>query len=179
MKNILVTGGAGFIGSYLSKDLIEQGYKVYTIDNLTTGFKSNLSKQINFVKGDVSNKNILNKLKNIKFESIVHIAGQSSGEISFENPEYDLKTNTLSTLNLLNFSKENNCKKFIYASTMSVYGIQDPIPITEKHTVKPESFYAVGKLASENYMKIYSKLGIDCISLRLFNVYGPGQNMQI
>ena len=177
MKNILVTGAAGFIGSCVANDLISQGFKIYTIDNLSTGFRENLHSDINFINGNVQDYNTILNFSKIKFYSIIHIAGQSSGEISFDDPEYDLQTNTQSTINLLRFAKNNGCKKFIYASTMSVYGEQPDMPISENNNTEPKSFYAVGKLASENYMKIYSESGISCTSLRLFNVYGPGQNM--
>ena len=177
MKNILVTGAAGFIGSCVANQMILDGYNVYTIDNLSTGYKENLHKNITFIKGDIQDYKILSSLSKIKFYCIIHIAGQSSGEISFSDPVYDLQTNTQSTLHLLKFSIENDCKKFIYASTMSVYGNQPDTPISEKFIAVPESFYAVGKLASESYMKIFSNYGIYCTSLRLFNVYGPGQNM--
>ena len=177
MKNILVTGAAGFIGSCVANNLIKEGFKIYTIDNLSTGFRENIHPDINFINGNVQDYKTILKLSKVNFYSIIHIAGQSSGEISFDDPEYDLQTNTQSTLNLLRFARNNGCQKFIYASTMSVYGEQPDEPISENSNTEPKSFYAVGKLASENYMKIYSEFGISCTSLRLFNVYGPGQNM--
>jgi UDP-glucose 4-epimerase len=177
MKNYLVTGAAGFIGSALAKKLISQGHAVYTVDNLSTGYAENIPKGVVFLEGDVQNKQVIAQLDDIKMDAIFHIAGQSSGEISFENPVYDLQTNTQSTLLLLEYAHRSKCKKFIYASTMSIYGDQDILPVTEEHKPNPKSFYAVGKLASENYLKIYSQFGINCSALRLFNVYGPGQNM--
>lgn len=179
MNKILVTGGAGFIGSKVAANLIEEGYEVHTIDNLSTGQENNLPNGIKFYKGDCSDEKLTNKLlKKNQFDSVLHIAGQSSGEISFEDPEKDLRDNVLSTLNLLKFAKENGCHKFIYASTMSVYGNVKNKIINEFDETKPLSMYAVGKLASENYLRIYNSLGIQTVSLRLFNVYGPGQNMQ-
>ena len=117
-------------------------------------------------------------LLDYKFDAIFHIAGQSSGEISFEDPVYDLQTNTQSTLLLLKLALKIKCKKFIYASTMSVYGEQSNEPVTTSLKCNPKSFYGVGKLASENYLRIYQDFGIDCTALRLFNVYGSGQNME-
>ena len=177
MKNFLITGAAGFIGSALARKLVKNN-NVTTIDNLSTGFESNIPKGVNFINGDCSDIETINKLNNQKFDCIFHIAGQSSGEISFENPAYDLKTNTLSTLLLLNYAKKNKCKKFIYASTMSVYGDQKEEKANESMYCNPKSFYAVGKLASENYCKIYSSKNLNITCLRLFNVYGPGQNMK-
>jgi UDP-glucose 4-epimerase len=176
----LVTGGAGFIGSAISNKLLLNGHEVYIIDNLKTGYKSNIPQKAIFIKGDFSKDETIEKLNNIIFDGIYHIGGQSSGEISFENPEYDINTNTLSTLKLLQYSVKTGCKKFIYASTMSVYGDQErKEQFSETDETNPKSFYAVGKLASEKYMEIFSKqFNIDYVSLRYFNVYGPGQNLE-
>ena len=176
-KTYLITGAAGFIGAAVSRNLIEKGNTVITIDNLKTGFKENLPKGIVFIQGDCAADNIIEKLNDYQFDAILHIAGQSSGEISFDDPSYDLKTNTLSTVKLLKFAIKNNCKKFIYASTMSVYGENIDERVNEDAILNPISFYAVGKIASEQYLKIYSLYGLTCTSLRMFNVYGPGQNM--
>jgi len=178
MEKILVTGAAGFIGSAVANKLIELGNSVITIDNLSTGDKSNLNKELLFFEGDVFDTNILDQVFKYNIKAVLHIAGQSSGEISYDNPIYDLRSNTESTLLLLKYAKNRNCKKFIFASTMSVYGGQETEIVDEKSSPNPISFYSVGKLASESYMKIYSKLGINCIVLRLFNVYGPGQNLK-
>jgi UDP-glucose 4-epimerase len=177
MKNYLVTGGAGFIGSHLIKRLLKEGNNVTTIDNLSTGFKKNIPRDVNFIKGDCGTSEVYKKLKKIKFDAIFHIAGQSSGEISFDNPIYDIKTNTISTILLLKHAIKINCKRFIFASTMSVYGVKLNKPIKETEETLPESFYGISKLASENYLRIFEKYGIKHTSLRLFNVYGPGQNM--
>ncbi|MFA6136942.1 MAG: NAD-dependent epimerase/dehydratase family protein [Sulfurimonas sp.] len=180
MSKYLVTGGAGFIGSAIAKKLINQGNEVYIIDNLQTGYSSNIPKHAIFIEGDFSKDETISKLNNTKFDAIFHIGGQSSGEISYDDPEYDLNTNTLSTLKLLQYSVKTGCKKFIYASTMSVYGEKEnQEQSSELDETNPKSFYAVGKLASEKYMDIFSKqFGIDCIALRYFNVYGPGQNLE-
>ena len=177
MKNYLVTGGAGFIGSHLIKRLLKEGNNVTTIDNLSTGFKKNIPKGTNFIKGDCGTSKVYKKLKKIKFDAIFHIAGQSSGEISFDNPIYDIRTNTISTILLLKHALKINCKRFIFASTMSVYGFKSNKPTKESEETLPESFYGISKLASENYLRIFEKYGIKHTSLRLFNIYGPGQNM--
>ena len=175
----LVTGGAGFIGSALASSLLAKGGKVYIIDNLSTGYKLNIPKEATFIEGDFSKDGTISKLNNIRFDVVFHIGGQSSGEISYEDPEYDLNTNTLSTLKLLQYCVKTGCRKFIYASTMSVYGeVDGQEQFSELDNVNPKSFYAIGKLASEKYMDIFSKqFGIDFVSLRYFNVYGPGQNL--
>jgi UDP-glucose 4-epimerase len=179
MSIYLVTGGAGFIGSAIAKKLVEEKHEVYILDNLSTGYKENIPKNTKFIEGDFSNDLIISQLKNIKFDAIFHIGGQSSGEISFEDPEYDFNTNTLSTLKLLQYCVKTGCKKFVYASTMSIYGEQNnKEEYSENDASSPKSFYAVGKLASEQYMKIFKQeYDIDYTALRYFNVYGPGQNL--
>jgi UDP-glucose 4-epimerase len=180
MKNkILVTGAAGFIGSHIARDLIERDYEVWSIDNLSTGFKENLHKDIIFIEGNCQDSSTIRKLNNTKFRVILHFAGQSSGEISFDDPIYDLETNTKSTLQLLEYAYQTDCKRFIYASSMSVYGNVEDIPIPENYSLNPLSFYGVGKLTSERYLRIYNKhKNLNTTSLRLFNVYGPGQNLK-
>ena len=177
--NYLVTGGAGFVGSKIADKLITSGHTVVIIDNLKTGYVRNINSAAIFIEGDCSDVNIIAKLNNYQFDAILHIAGQSSGEVSFEDPVYDINSNTVSTLLLLQYAVKTNCKRFIYASTMSVYGQQpDKICFSENDQTSPLSFYAVGKLASEEYLKIYANCyGINFTALRYFNIYGPGQNL--
>lgn len=178
MKTYLVTGAAGFIGSAIARKLLDEGNKVVTIDNLSTGKREAIPQGCIFIEGNDFDDEVIRQLNVYKFDSIIHIAGQSSGEISFENPVYDLQTNTQSTLMLLDYAKRTGCKEFIFASSMSTYGDHDPALVSESTPTVPKSFYAVGKLASENYMRIYSNMyGIKCTALRFFNVYGIGQNM--
>lgn len=175
----LITGGGGFIGSAIVKQLLKNGHSLHVIDNLKTGYIENIPQEVNFINGDFSKDEVIAQLNNTKFDGIYHIGGQSSGEISFEDPEYDLNTNTLSTLKLLQYCVKTDCKNFIYASTMSIYGEQEgKEQFSELDEVNPKSFYAVGKLASEKYMRIFSKqFDINFVALRYFNVYGPGQNL--
>jgi UDP-glucose 4-epimerase len=177
-KSYLVTGAAGFIGSTLAGKLVDAGHSVATIDNLSTGFRENIPEKVDLIEGDCSDKETIGQLDKYQFDTIFHIAGQSSGEISFEDPAYDLQTNVLSTLLLLKYALENSCKKFIYASTMSVYGDQPDEPVKESAETNPLSFYAVGKIASEHYIRLFTDFGMTNTALRLFNVYGPGQNMK-
>lgn len=177
MGNFLVTGAAGFIGAALSGRLLKEGHQVVSIDNLSTGIKENVPEGVQFFEAECQDPSIYAAIPQDRYDAIFHIAGQSSGEISFDDPVYDLGTNTQSTLLLLKFALKNGCSRFIYASTMSVYGIKPDEPIKETAVPEPESFYGVGKLASEHYLRIYEQYGMRSTSLRLFNVYGPGQNM--
>lgn len=177
MANYLVTGAAGFIGSAIAKNLTTLGHRVITIDNLSTGIENNIPEGVEFILGDCGESSVYETIPRIKFDAIYHVAGQSSGEISFDNPIYDIRTNAESTLLLLKYALDNSCNRFIYAGSMSVYGKKTDRPINEDEDCNPESFYGVGKLASEHYMRIYQQYGINSTCLRLFNVYGPGQNL--
>ena len=177
MGKILVTGAAGFIGSQIALKLVSLGHFVVTVDNLRTGNISAIPDQVVFINGDCSDYETIKRLSEYKFDSIFHVAGQSSGEISFDDPIYDLQTNLQSTIMLLDYALKNGCKSFIYSSSMSVYGDQAILPVKEDFLPYPCSPYGVGKLASEHYLRIYSKFGINATALRLFNVFGPGQNL--
>lgn len=176
--NYLVTGAAGFIGAAIVQKLLAEGNECITIDNFSTGKKENVPAGCRLIQGDVADAKIIEKLENEKIDAVIHIAGQSSGEVSFANPIYDLHTNTQSTVLLLKLAEKIGCKKFIYASSMSVYGEHENPCCDERDLAAPKSFYAVGKLASENYMRIFSQDGMACTALRFFNVYGEGQNLE-
>jgi UDP-glucose 4-epimerase len=178
MRTALVTGGAGFIGSHLARRLLNEGWRVHIVDNLSTGFKSNIPPGAIFTLLDLSGDGFTTKLPDDKYDAVFHLAAQSSGEISFDNPMYDLKTNCLSTVMLLDWCHKKNIRRFVFTSSMSIYGDQEVQPVREDAVPNPKSFYGVGKLASESYANIYNNMGIHTTSLRLFNVYGPGQNME-
>jgi len=177
MKTYLVTGAAGFIGSAIARRLIGEGHRVWTIDNLSTGRRENLPEGIQFVHGACQDPDSILALQATAFDAVLHFAGQSSGEVSFDDPSYDLRTNTESSLRLIDFALSYGCRRFIYASSMSVYGRVADTRIAESHPCKPLSFYGVGKMASEHYLRIYREKGLQDTALRLFNVYGPHQNM--
>lgn len=174
----LVTGAAGFIGSALAKRLLDEEHQVVTIDNLSTGIKEDIPAGCIFIEGDTYDPQIITRLNSYKFDAIFHLAGQSGGVTCWDDPLYDLNSNVTATLLLLDYAKKFDCKTFVYASSMSVYGDENPCPVREGDEIKPKTFYAVGKIASEHYMRIYSnEYGIKCTALRFNNVYGPGQNM--
>ena len=177
MASYLVTGVAGFLGAALSQKLLQQGHGVVGIDNLSTGYLESVPQGCDFYQGDCQDASLYDRLPAIAYDAIYHIAGQSSAEVSFEDPVYDLQTNTQSTLLLLQFAIKTGCQRFLFASSMSVYGDAGDRPMLETDFCVPKSFYAVGKLASEQYLSIYESKGVHCTSLRICNLYGPGQNM--
>lgn len=177
MALFLVTGAAGFIGAALAKRLIEEGHRVVTIDNLSTGHECNIPTGAIFFRAGCHDREVYGRLPQEKYKAIFHFAGQSSAEISFEDPSYDLRANTESTLHLLRFARSVGCDRFIYASSMSVYGVKPDRPVRENEEAVPVSFYGVAKLGSEHYLRIYEQYGVQSTALRLFTVYGPGQNL--
>lgn len=173
-KKILVTGAAGFIGSKICNELIKKKYSVVGCDDFSSGSKKNINKGLKFINIDLSKKSKLEKLpKNIDY--IFHLAGQSSGEKSFEDPINDLNRNFMSTFNLINYSKKNSIKNFFYASSMSVYGDARK-KVSVKDICKPLSYYGLHKKLSEDYILKNANF-LKFIIFRMFNVYGPGQNL--
>lgn len=172
---VIVTGVAGFIGSKLAERLISEGYLVIGIDNLSSGKIKNIPKKVKFLKLDLSKIKQIKKIpKNIKY--IFHLAGQSSGEISYYDPLGDLEKNTISTLNLIKYGIKNNSKTIYFASSMSVYGKNKKKFFSENDLCNPLSNYGNSKLISEHYLKTYSQK-VPYVNFRMFNVYGPGQDM--
>lgn len=172
---LLITGVAGFIGSKIAQKALEEGYKVIGVDDLSSGKRENIPAEISFFQLDLSKKELFSQLpKEVSY--ILHLAGQSSGEISFDNPQLDLEKNTHSTLNLIQFGIDNKVRKILYASSMSVYGAVKDQPIAESQEAFPLSCYGVGKKASEDYLRVF-KAQLPYINFRMFNVYGPGQDL--
>jgi len=176
MKTYLVTGIAGFIGSAIARRLLANGHRVVGVDNFLTGLKENVPPKAKFFKVDISKSSELKVLNKFKFDAVLHLAAQTSAEISFENPTKDLLINSLGTLNLLEYCKDHKVKRFIYASSTSVYGDVDEKPVSITRAANPKSYYGITKLAGEYYVQTFSDR-MDTTSFRIFNVYGPGQNM--
>lgn len=177
-KNILVTGGLGFIGSKITDNLLKKKYNVIIIDNFFSNVKKNSECKI--FKADITNFKSLEKIKLKNIYAIYHLAGQSSGPKSANDPELDARLNIIGTINMLNFASKNKVKKFIFSSTFTVYG--DPVISTQKMSendnCKPKSMYGISKKCCEEYVKsLCDKNNIKWTILRLFNVYGPGQNI--
>jgi UDP-glucose 4-epimerase len=176
LAKILITGVAGFIGSHVARAFLRDGYEVVGIDDLSGGDISNIPPQVDFLQIDLAAESAATSIPP-GCRKILHLAGQSSGEISFDDPVADLHKNTVSTLNLVRYGIENRVERIVYASSMSVYGQVEDASILESRKCAPLSCYGVGKLAAENYLRVYENK-LPFVALRMFNVYGPGQNMR-
>lgn len=174
---VLITGIAGFIGSKIAVKLLNQGYTIYGIDNFRTGYAQNIPKDINFDECDISDPKSLEKLPYKDIDVVLHLAAQTSGELSHVHPEYDLLTNGFGTFNILQLSKKIRIRKFIYASSMNVYGHNNRNPVKESHILKPISYYGISKTTGEYYVKTFSN-HFNYTIFRMFNVFGPGQDMK-
>ncbi len=177
-QKMLVTGGAGFVGSVLSHRLLEQGHQVTIIDDLSNGKTSNLPRGAVFIQGDLAEAAPYEKLGDTRFDAIFHIAAQASNAISFRTPERDLMSNQLATLRLLEFARRTGCSRFLFTSSMSAYGQPKNFPTVESEPLFPDSPYAVHKAASEEYLRIYgNEYGLKWTVFRLYTTYGGGQNL--
>jgi UDP-glucose 4-epimerase len=177
MKKILVTGGAGFIGSNLVDRLVELKYEVIVLDNFINGSLKNLKKsknKIKIVKIDISkSKNSLKKYF-YKIDAVVHLAALVSMQQSIIRPEYYFKNNVIGTFNVLHAAKINKVNKFIYAASASCYGTPKIFPTNENEKISIKNPYALSKYLGEELVLNWCEMnGMSCASLRLFNVYGP------
>ena len=176
---MLVTGGAGFIGSNITKELAGLGHKVKVIDNLSFGKKENLTSvkdKIKFIKADIRDQKMLQReLKG--FDFVLHQAALRSVPGSFLQPDLYNEVNIGGTLNVFRAAQKNKIKRVVFASSSSVYG-EAPAPQCEEMPLQPISPYALTKMTGEHYGHIFSKFfGLSVICLRYFNVYGPGQSL--
>ncbi|OGO77169.1 MAG: epimerase [Clostridiales bacterium GWB2_37_7] len=191
MSTILVTGGAGFIGSHLVEKLLEYGHKVINLDNFNAFYsplikrknisKAQLSHRYTLVEGDIRDENLLDHIfTTFKIDTVVHIAALAGVRKSIDNPLEYVDVDIKGTVNLLEYSRRYKIKKFVYASTSSVYGL-NPTPFKEDDNIKsPVSPYAAAKHAGELFCRTYNILyGLPIICLRFFTVYGPRQRPEM
>jgi len=169
----LITGGAGFIGSHLVDKLIEKGHQVAIIDNLSTGKKENLNPKADFHNFDICD---FEKIKPLfqDIDYVFHLAAIPRVPVSIKDPLETSKNNILGTLNVFKASADNRVKRIVFASSSSVYGNQEKLPLEESMKPNPLSPYALQKLAGEQFAKLFTRLyKVPIISLRYFNCYGP------
>ena len=179
MSHVLVTGGAGFIGAYLVKKLIEMNIKVTIVDKLLdVGGISYVHPKANFINADICDTSLYSRLKDLNIDTIYHLAAQSAGEPSYDNPRFDILTNSYGTYLIAKFCKDNNINRLIYTSTVAVYGNSGDGVFDEDSKISPDSIYGVSKYSGEMFIKqtlhnSQTKFTI----FRVFNTYGPGENL--
>ncbi len=182
-KHVLVTGGAGFIGSNMTDELIQKGYKVTVIDNESTGLRENVNKDARYIKGDIRDKKAMDKVFKEKIDVIFHIAGCASTIKSFHDPAADLNTNVSGTINIINYAIKYKVPRILYASSMTSYGIPERLPIKETQSTKPISYYGITKYSAERYMLATGlrndlPFKMNVTAFRMFNVYGRRQSLE-
>ena len=176
---VLVTGGAGFIGSHLTNELVKKKYKVLVVDNLTTkGGIHYINPKTKFIKGDITDKTIIKKIRKWRPKIIFHLAAQSAAEPAYDNPKRDYLFNGYGTYLISKLEKELKVKKIIYTSSCSVYGSGFKKKINERTPIKPDSIYGVSKYAGEMFVEqILKNTSTSTVIFRIFNTYGPGENL--
>lgn len=176
--NILVTGGAGFIGSHIVDNYLANGHNVTIVDNLSTGKKENINPKAKFIEMDIKSDSIDKVFDEGKFDILSHQAAQMDVRISVNDPKFDASNNIIGSLNLYENCREFGVKKIIFASSGgTVYGEQNEFPCSEEHPTNPLSPYGIGKLTNEHYLFYYKEVyGINFVALRYGNVFGPRQN---
>lgn len=176
---ILVTGGAGFIASHITDAFVNEGHNVVVLDDLSSGFEKNINPKAKFVKGNICDKELVERLfSEEQFDVINHHAAQMDVRRSVKDPAFDANTNIIGTINLLQNAIKFKVKKFMFASTGgAVYGEQSYFPADENHPTQPRSPYGISKLAVEKYLYFYNaEYGLNYTILRYANIYGPRQN---
>lgn len=175
---VVVTGGAGFIGSHLVDALIDRNFDVYVVDNLSNGKEDNINKKAKFFKEDIRNLKAIKEIIN-GAEYIFHLASLPRVQFSIEHPVESHDVNVNGTLNVLIAAKDNGVKKVIYSASSSAYGEQDGMPLREEMAANPISPYGLQKYIGELECKVFNRVyGLPTVSLRYFNVYGPRFNAE-
>ncbi len=175
---MLLTGGAGFIGSHVADALLAAGHSVVIIDNLATGSRANVPSGAEFHLLDIRSPEVGELFAKRRFEAVIHHAAQIDVRRSMREPAADAEVNVVGSLKLLEWCRQYETKRFIFASTGgAIYGEQDYFPADEYHPAQPVSIYGADKLAVERYMYVFNQdCGLNAVCLRYANVYGPRQN---
>ncbi|RPF47229.1 UDP-glucose 4-epimerase [Thermodesulfitimonas autotrophica] len=177
MMRVLVTGGAGFIGSHVVATLLSSGTAVAVVDNLSTGCRENLPPGVPFYQIDITTPALAEVFHVERPEVVVHLAAQAVAPRSLTDPCFDATVNITGTVNVLECGRKAGVRRVVYASSAAVYGDPAYLPVDENHPIRPLSPYGASKYAAEVYLWTYQRLyGIEGVVLRLANVYGPGQD---
>lgn len=172
---VLVTGGAGFIGSNIVKKLLRLGHEPVVLDDLSSGYRENLIPEVVFFEGDVRNADAVNEAAR-GCERIIHLAASVGNKRSIDHPQQDSEINVLGTLNVLEAARRAGIPRVVFSSSAGIFGELKTLPISEDHPTDPDSPYGASKLAAEKMCLVYNKLyGMRNVCLRYFNVYGPNQ----
>jgi len=177
-KTVLITGGAGFLGSHVACHLLDSGYKVVILDDLSGGFRENVPAKAIFIKGGINDVKLLSKLfKKYRFGYVFHLAAYAAEGLSHFMKRFNYTNNVVGSVNLINESVKNKIKCFVFTSSVAVYG-KNQVPMNEKLVPMPEDSYGIAKLAVELELKISKEMfGLDYIIFRPHNVYGENQNI--
>ncbi|MCR5030041.1 MAG: NAD-dependent epimerase/dehydratase family protein [Selenomonadaceae bacterium] len=175
---VLVTGGAGFIGSHLMRYLKARGDEPTALDNLSTGRREHLADDMEFIEMDVRDERLAGVVATGQYDAIVHLAGQTFVSDSLDDPAADADSNVLGTVRVLEAARQSGVKRVVFSSTAAAYGDapERDLPIKEAHKLAPMSFYGLSKVTAERYLELYHQcFGLDYVALRFANVYGERQ----
>lgn len=173
---VLVTGGAGFIGSHTVDKLLEQGHVVAVMDNLSTGKKENVNARAAFFHVDIVHDDLKKIFAAERFEYVIHHAAQTAVPRSLDDPGFDCQVNVLGIVNIMEAARQTGVKRVVFSSSAAVYGDVNAVPIAEDACIQPTSFYGLSKLVAENYLRMYQRIfGVEYVILRYANVYGERQ----
>ena len=173
---VLITGGAGFIGSHVVDKLLQENCQVIIVDNLSTGVQENIHKAATFIQIDIRSNQLLELFIREKFDYVIHLAAQTMVHKSLEMPDYDCDVNISGTVNILEACRKTSVKRIVFSSTAAVYGNVESLPVMEDSPTAPTSFYGLSKLTCEHYLALYHQLyGLEYVALRYANVYGERQ----
>lgn len=179
MRTVLVTGGAGFIGSFVAERLLDAGCHVVVVDNLSTGARENVPPTAELILADVRSPAFMAVVGEVRPDTIVHLAAQVNVASSVEDPVADADVNVMGTLRVLEAARVHKVRNFIFSSSAAVYGVPDRLPLREDAPIRPVSPYGVAKAAGEAYVRTYCRThGLKAAVMRYANVFGPRQRAE-
>ena len=174
---VILTGGAGFIGSHVADELVDKGAKVIVIDDLSSGVLANVPKGVEFLNLSIADQKLSNVLNDFKANMLIHCAAQASVSNSINSPHFDAEVNILNGLRIMDYAMKSDVKSYVYLNTGgALYGEPKYLPCDEGHPINPISPYGLSKWTLENYFHILLPASAKFTSLRLANVYGPRQD---